>query len=90
VPDGEARLSGARRRVEARTGAEFDARMISAPLPSLELLSRRVTSLAVTTTMAMVASVIAVPNPITKVAAMPAQNNPCANTRTSECCGRAR
>jgi hypothetical protein len=89
VPDGEARLSAATRR-GPDAGAEFDARMISAPLPSLELLSRRVTSLAVTTTMAMVASVIAVPNPITKVAAMPAQNNPCANTRTSECCGRAR
>ena len=34
--------------------------------------------------MAMVATVIAVPSPITNVAAMPAQNSPCAsaNTRT--------
>ena len=32
---------------------------------------------------AMVATVIAVPSPITKVAAMPAQNRPCASANTS-------
>ena len=31
----------------------------------------------------MVATVIAVPSPITKVAAMPAQNRPCASANTS-------
>ena len=32
---------------------------------------------------AMVATVIAVPSPITKVAATPAQNSPCASANTS-------
>ena len=40
-------------------------------------------SLAETATTAMAATVIAVPSPISKVAAMPAQNRPCASANTS-------
>ena len=44
---------------------------------------RPATPLAVTASTAMVATVIAVPSPITKVAATPAQNRPCASANTS-------
>src|SRR5262245_61203639 len=58
-------------------------RMKRAPPPSLALLRRRATSFAETATTAIVATVMAVPSPITKVAAMPAQNRPCASANTS-------
>ena len=38
---------------------------------------------AVTVSVAIAATVIAVPSPITKVAAMPAQKMPCASAKTS-------
>src|SRR6266478_3137323 len=58
-------------------------RMISTPLLSRASLKRRARSFADTATTAMTATVIAVPSPITRVAAMPAQNKPCASANTS-------
>src|SRR6202171_4967917 len=59
-------------------------RITSVPPPSVPALKRRARSFADTAITAWPPTGMGVPSPITKVAAIPAQNNPCAsaNTRT--------
>src|SRR5213082_2980456 len=58
-------------------------RMASKPNPARLRTKRPAQALAPTASVAMTATVIAVPTPITRVATTPAQNNPCASANTS-------
>ena len=53
------------------------------PAPGLPLASRPAKPRATTAIVATMATVIAVPSPITKVEATPSQNSPCASANTS-------
>ena len=59
------------------------ARIISMPSPDRAVAMRFATFLAPTATVAIAATVIAVPNPISSVAPMPVQNKSCASAKIS-------
>ena len=66
-----------------RAAAVSNPRSIITPTPGFAFASLPASSRAATAKVAIAATVIAVPSPITKVEATPIQNSPCASANTS-------
>jgi hypothetical protein len=74
--------------MSASAAAVSNPRTKIRPAPRFDLARRPANPRGPTAILAIAATVMAVPTPITKVAATPVQNRPCASAR-SQCCKQA-